>query len=335
MAFAWGGVQQYLDQEREERLIREERLQKRKDAIFQTMLPELAKRRAMNKSLVQEQKKYQSWFRNRLAEGDVDENTVDAYANIASSNPEMAKTLISRIEEVEKSTNSRVSGRDLIRLSNVIEQTKPEDQSLEEWTSYAASQLTPRANGSIDMDTTLQKILSAESETDLYDVQVDLMSTLSGGPSVSFQPDINRPSFLGISPADAKAYREQLLEASLTAYQLELDELEQAAVRDPSLEEDPEFQQRRMRLQRYGKMENPEGIILQEYAPKLGPKFAEQDPSFGRWFETFMKQTNPEPTQAPVDLQEAIRMLRADPSLLNFFIETYGEENVPEDLRGI
>lgn len=45
MGFAWAGVQQYMDQKREERLISEERQQKRKDFIFQLMLPELIKRR--------------------------------------------------------------------------------------------------------------------------------------------------------------------------------------------------------------------------------------------------------------------------------------------------
>lgn len=329
MGFSWVGVQQFLDDKREERLIKEDRLAKRKDAVFNTMLPELAKRRAASKAFQKEQMMYQSWFKNRLSGGDLDEDTINAYTNIVSSNPEAAKTLISRIESIEEETNTRITGRDLISLSNVIEQTKPEDQSLEDWTSYAASQLTPRGDGSIDMDSTLERILSAGSESDLYDVQVDLMSTLSSPPSVSFQPDINRPSFLGQDPATSKAYRDQLTEASVAAYQKELDELNQAAVDNPAIEEDAEFNSRRTYLERLGNMKNPEGAILREYAPQIGPMFAEQDPGFARWYKTFSEQNT-----IPVGLQEALKMLEDDPSLVDFFVETYGFENLPEKYRG-
>jgi len=40
------------------------------------------------------------------------------------------------------------------------------------------------------------------------------------------------------------------------------------------------------------------------------------------------------PQPEPMPIEEAITLLRQNPDALQFFIETYGEENLPEDLRG-
>lgn len=56
MGFSWVGVKNFMDKEREERILSEDREEKRKEFIFRTMLPTIMEARQKNRELVKQQK---------------------------------------------------------------------------------------------------------------------------------------------------------------------------------------------------------------------------------------------------------------------------------------
>ena len=284
-----GGLGEIAMEEKRARDLREAEMEKLAKQRQNQLIPYLMQRNQKRTALAGEQTRKREWFLSRLGD-DVDETTREAYSNLAASDPKVADSLISSIQKFEEETNRKLSGKDLITFTNVIEQTKPDDTSMEEWTKYAATQLRPSASG-IDFDSTLERLLGADEE-ELYQLQSELMTPVS--PAISFEPDTNRSAFLGMNPATQKQYREQLKEATKYVFDVRFEELTRINEADDGTlptEADQEEYNRLKRMQ-----DNP-GMIIREFAPLVGPDLSEADPGFKRFYETFTTQTNPTTTR--------------------------------------
>ena len=284
-----GGLGEIAREEKRARDIREVEMEKLVKKQQNQLIPYLMQRNQQRTALAGEQTRKREWFLSRLGD-DVDETTREAYSNLAASDPKVADSLISSIQKFEEETNRKLSGKDLITFTNVIEQTKPDDTSMEEWTRYAATQLRPSASG-IDFDSTLERLLGADQE-ELYQLQSELMAPVS--PAISFEPDTNRSAFLGMNPTEREQYRKQLEEASQFTYDTRLEELNKELTSDDGIAAPQEIQEEYNRLMR---MQDKPGMIIREFAPLVGPDLSEADPGFKRFYETFTTQTNPTTTR--------------------------------------
>jgi len=296
-----GGLGEIAIEEKRAKDLREAQMEQLVKKQQNQLIPYLMQRNQQRTALAGEQTRKREWFLSRLG-NDVDETTREAYSNLAASDPKVADSLISSIQKFEEETNRKLSGKDLITFTNVIEQTKPEDTSLEDWTEYAATQLTPSSSG-IDFDSTLERLLGADQE-ELYQLQSELMTPVS--PAISFEPDINRSAFLGIDPTEREQYRKQLEEASQFTYNTRLEELSKQLTENDGTSAPQEVQEEYNRLER---MEGNPGMIIREFAPVVGPALSEADPGFKRFYETFTAQTTPRlpQKQAMEEARDAIR----------------------------
>ena len=284
-----GGLGEIAMEEKRARDLREAEMEKLVKQRQNQLIPYLMQRNQQRTALAGEQTRKREWFLSRLGD-DVDEATREAYSNLAASDPKVADSLISSIQKFEEETNRKLSGKDLITFTNVIEQTKPDDTSMEEWTKYAATQLRPSASG-IDFDSTLERLLGADEE-ELYQLQSELMTPVS--PAISFEPDTNRSAFLGMNPAEREQYRKQLEEATKYAFDVRFEELTRINEADDGTLPTEADQEEYNRLKRM--MDKP-GMIIREFAPLVGPDLSEADPGFKRFYETFTTQTNPTTTR--------------------------------------
>ena len=284
-----GGLGEIAMEEKRARDLREAEMEKLVKQRQNQLIPYLMQRNQQRTALAGEQTRKREWFLSRLGD-DVDETTREAYSNLAASDPKVADSLISSIQKFEEETNRKLSGKDLITFTNVIEQTKPDDTSMEEWTRYAATQLRPSASG-IDFDSTLERLLGADEE-ELYQLQSELMTPVS--PAISFEPDTNRSAFLGMNPAEREQYRKQLEEATKYAFDVRFEELTRINEADDGTLPTEADQEEYNRLKRM--MDKP-GMIIREFAPLVGPDLSEADPGFKRFYETFTTQTNPTTTR--------------------------------------
>ena len=116
MGFSWVGVKNYMDKEREERLIEEERLAKRKDMIFQTLLPALAKRRSETKSLSKSYETDLAWLTSRV--GDVE--GADQILKAANLRPDQVGDLRKTILQAERETGRQIKGEDFINQVSIV-----------------------------------------------------------------------------------------------------------------------------------------------------------------------------------------------------------------------
>jgi len=296
-----GGLGEIAREEKRARDLREAEMEKLVKQQQNQLIPYLMQRNQQRTALAGEQTRKREWFLSRLGD-DVDETTREAYSNLAASDPKVADSLISSIQKFEEETNRKLSGKDLITFTNVIEQTKPDDTSMEEWTRYAATQLRPSASG-IDFDSTLERLLGADQE-ELYQLQSELMTPVS--PAISFEPDTDRSAFLGMNPTEREQYRKQLEEATKYAFDVRFEELTRINEADDGTLPTEADQEEYNRLERM--RDNP-GMIIREFAPLVGPDLSEADPGFKRFYETFTTQTNPRLPQEQV-MQEARDAIR-------------------------
>ena len=287
-----GGLGDIVTREKEARELREAQMEQIMEKRHNQLIPYLMKKRQTRTALASEQNRYRSWFMSRLGD-DVDETTKEAFVNLAASDPKVSDSLVSSIQKFEEETNRRLTGPEILQFTNIIEQTRPEDTPLEQWTEYAATQLKP-STGGIDFDATLERLLGADQE-ELYELQAELMTPVS--PAISFEPDINRSAFLGMDPAEREQYRKQLGEASMFAYRTELEQLNTVLNKTPETPASEEDQKRYNYLQR---MQDQPERITREYLPLVGPNLAEADPGFKRFYETFSAQTSVPSTSTQV-----------------------------------
>lgn len=197
MGFAWAGVKQYMDEKREDRLISEERQQKRKDMIFQTMLPQLIKRRTQMGSMEKEAKEDLLWVKSRLGDTE-DSNRV---LSVLSTDPKKASELRKVITGAEKNTGRRFEGQTLLDSFDIIGPNLDDPDFVEKYTQTGDA-----------YDAILLEIEQGE-DVSLEDIRTATMSIPSRPEfAVDVDPNIYKE---GLSLEDAKKQAE-VFETAIT-----------------------------------------------------------------------------------------------------------------------
>jgi|11BtaG_2_1085332.scaffolds.fasta_scaffold02619_4 hypothetical protein len=197
----WQGVAEaFKDWEREEleeRRFERQLLEQRRN----TLVPYLTKAHQANLKSQSEAKSVLSFFNNRLT--DSSEAEKKAFMNIIRDNPEMGKSIYSAVlKNEDKYPGLELKGSKLVQFSNVIEYTKPEGMSIEDWTSEAASRVyESNANTISEM---LESVLGAE-DLDTMPTLVDVLEATATDPGISGGlPDFRSP--VGMRPEEEKKY---------------------------------------------------------------------------------------------------------------------------------
>lgn len=113
---------------------------------------------------------------------DVDPETRTAFTNLAISDTEYAAELIKGISGLENGDLKRkVTGQEILQIADIIEQTRSEDMSREDWIKEAAQGFST-SGSKIDFDATLTRLLSGDlTDKDLVQIQMDLATPSETG----------------------------------------------------------------------------------------------------------------------------------------------------------
>lgn len=295
MGFWQGIAQGYKDETAErtqDRRIEEERafqrdtfnnkiLEERRNA----MIPLILEQRQAAQEEAQQREVWGNFFKGRL--GGVDEQTRDAFINIATARPGIAKSLAGSVQSIEEDTGVRVEGQQLVNFANVIEQTKPEGLSTEEWTTQAAG-LSVASGSGIDLDATVANLLEGKTLEDLYEVQFGLYDTGETLAVESFEPDIDVTAVRGIEPSDYNNLKDRAYEMAESELKTDLASTERELLEFDS-EEPPEYlSERRQELELMLQREDSREIF-ENYAPRILPDLLETDPRFEQVFPSYFQ----------------------------------------------
>ena len=209
----WQGVKEaFVDWEQDKK--EEERfnrglIEQRKN----TLIPYLTKAHAANTKSQAESRSVLSFFNNRL--DGTSEAEKNAFMNIIRDNPEMGKAIYSTVTSNEKQfPGLTLSGPKLLQFSNIIDQTKPDNMSIEEWTEEAATRVY-KSNAKTVTDM-LESVLSAD-DIETMPTLVDVMEATAPEPGIpGGLVDFRGP--VGMRPEEEKQYVAQVytrLEAEL------------------------------------------------------------------------------------------------------------------------
>tara|TARA_R110000782_G_scaffold5869_5_gene20337 strand:+ start:315 stop:1199 length:885 start_codon:yes stop_codon:yes gene_type:complete len=209
----WQGVKEaFVDWEQDKK--EEERfnrglIEQRKN----TLIPYLTKAHAANTKSQAASRSVLSFFNNRL--DGTSEAEKNAFMNIIRDNPEMGASIYSSvIRNEEKYPGITLSGTKLLQFSNIIDQTKPDNMSIEEWTEEAANRVY-KSNAKTVTDM-LESVLSAD-DIETMPTLVDVMEATAPEPGIpGGLVDFRGP--VGMRPEEEKQYVAQVytrLEAEL------------------------------------------------------------------------------------------------------------------------
>ena len=178
-----------------------------------TLIPYLTKAHAANTKSQAASRSVLSFFNNRL--DGTSEAEKNAFMNIIRDNPEMGKAIYSTVTSNEKQyPGLTLSGPKLLQFSNIIDQTKPDNMSIEEWTEEAANRVY-KSNAKTVTDM-LESVLSAD-DIETMPTLVDVMEATASEPGIpGGLVDFRGP--VGMRPEEEKQYVAQVytrLEAEL------------------------------------------------------------------------------------------------------------------------
>lgn len=265
----------------------QDQLQERTTALF----PLLVERKQRDKAAAQERAALGNFFETRLT--DVDEGTRAAFTNLALQDTNYSKSLITTIQGLEDKTGSRLTGMDIVRVSNLFEQTKPEGVSIEDWTTQAAGMVVADKSG-FDFDATLTKLLSGDlDEKGLMEVQATILEPAPSG--LGLIPDFNTSIVVGADPAKRNAIRLGAMEEVNLQYQRDMKALEEEEARYTAAAQPfpEELSNRLMDLRRIAGIRDTEGADAADsalwdiYAPQVLPALSERQPEIKTMFPEY------------------------------------------------
>lgn len=180
MAGFWTGLAQGYstakDRIEKRKLFQQEILEKRRDAL----IPIVAKRQQAEQEYKKAQNQVKSFFAARLKDTDVPPEQMQAFINIAASDPERGLQLMEYVQKFEVKNETRLAGDDLIRATRVFEDTKPEDMEIDEWIEVAANISATDDEGGFNAGATIDRIVGATAE-ELRQLSVELTGPVGGG----------------------------------------------------------------------------------------------------------------------------------------------------------
>ena len=301
MGFSWVGFKEGYDQvmaqKREDELRKEAKLETK----VQSMIPLLIERRQRERAMAAEGAKYGRYLSNRLSGGNLDETTKSGFLNLATSSPSDAASIVEGIQKIETEKGIRLSPEQIVKSFRIFEQTRPEDVPMDEWIKQAAGKVTTTESG-IDFEQTLTSLLSGEmDESELLNLQVDLMTPSGSGGGVGII-DVDTTNVFGIEPAKQAALRKGIVEEARAQFQKDLSDITSKlsaadkAGEEPSTEDNTRYEF----LTRMSQSEDLDATLFNYYAPQIIPRLAEINPELSRLYpQYFGKPVTVNPTAEP------------------------------------
>jgi hypothetical protein len=255
-------------------------------------IPLLVERKEQEKTIAAQRAQLGGFFKNRLT--DLPEETRDAFSNLALQAPSYSEALISEVKKVETEVGRQITGSEILKMTSLIETTKPEGMSLEEWTKQAAS-MTVTSGSSIDFDETLANLLSGDlGVQDLQEIQVGLMTPLGGDLSVI--PDFDTSAVIGADPQVSIQLRNLAVTTMQDQFQADraaTDQQYKIATEGGSMP-DEALEAKNMELGRIAALEGEEkeAALFNYYAPTILPQLAVTYPRVRAVFPQYFPSTN-------------------------------------------
>ena len=262
-------------------------------------LPLLVEKKREMAALAAERAQLGKYFETRLT--DLPEETRQAFTNLAVQDPTYSEALIGSVQKAESELNRRVTGAEILKMTSLIEQTKPENMSLEDWTKQAAG-MTVTSGSSIDFDATMEKLLSGDvTYEDVQKTQMELL--MPTGTSLNLIPDVDTSVIMGPDPQTSIQLRNLAMTTMQDQFQADRAATEQQYQAETAQGGMPseELAAKNMELGLIAALEGSEkeAALFNYYAPTLLPRLAEREPRFKTVFPEYFQpagQVDVQPT---------------------------------------
>jgi hypothetical protein len=263
-------------------------------------IPLLVERKREEAATATQRAQLGKYFGDRLT--DLPEETRQAFTNLAIQDSAYSEALRGTIERVEGDLGRRVTGADILKMTNLIEKTKPENVSIEDWTKQAAS-MTVTSGSNIDYETTLEKLFSGDvTLEDIQKTQMEIMMPTAS--SLNLIPDIDTSVVMGSDPQVSIQLRNLAVTTMQDQFQADRAATDQQykTATDQGVMPDQALETKNMELGRIAALEGEEkeAALFNYYAPTLLPKLAEREPRFKSVFPEYFQST------AQVEVQPTI-----------------------------
>jgi hypothetical protein len=257
-------------------------------------VPLLIEKRKQEEALAAVSAQQGRYFQERLS--DLPPETGQAVTNIIMQDPSYGEALIGTVQKTEEELRRKLTGAEILKMTDIIKQTKPEDMSLEDWTKQAAS-LSKTSGSTFDFDATLENLLTGELDlADLTEMQVKLQTP--SGTSLGLIPDFDSSVVMGADPQVTTQLRGVALDTMKNLYQQDLTKLDQefARARESGETLTPDTLAKYAELQTISAepdQDLKEARLFNFYAPAVIPRLAGQEPRFKTIFPEYF-QTAPQ-----------------------------------------
>lgn len=254
-------------------------------------LPLIVERDKEVKAKAQERAVLGNYFDTRLA--DVDEQTRTAFTNLALQDPTYSKSLIETVQSMDDKRGAPITGQDIVSMSNIFEQTKPDNMTIEDWTKQAASMVVVDNYG-FDKEATLAKILSGDlDEKGLLEVQASLLAPAPTG--LGILPNFDTSVVIGADPTRRNAIRTSAMEEVNLQYEKDRKSLEaeEAQYLDDATPFTDEMVEKRKRLETIEGIRDTQGADAVEaalwdtYAPAVLSGMVQRQPEVRTMFPEY------------------------------------------------
>jgi hypothetical protein len=275
-----------------DRAFRREEYQRRlRDEKLTAALPLILKKREEQLALSSQRAVLGNYFEDRLTGEDVPDETRAAFTNLATQDPTYATSLIETIDQTEAAARRKLSGSEIIKMSQLLEKTKPENIALEDWIKQASGMVVADESG-IDFDETLSRLISGDiSDQDLLEVQTEIMRPV--GSSLGLLPDFDTTSIIGLDPAKGESLRKTVLgdmklqlENDLRQARSRVEQLQTGGTQEDIKAAATKFEE----LQRLTLEEDSDSAIFNYYAPLVLPQIATRQPEVRDYFPQYFTQ---------------------------------------------
>jgi hypothetical protein len=259
--------------------------------MTEASLPLIAEARARANAEASQRAQLGSYFEDRLT--DLDDDTKTAFKNLAVQDPEYSTALISTIKQVEvEKLGRRLTGSEILKMTNIFEKTKPEGVPLEEWVAQAASSVTTSGN-KIDFDEVTTRLLSGElSASELMETRIDLLATQEGS-SLGLVPDFDTSVVMGPDPQIFGKLRDRAVMQMEDEFS---ERLEGARIAVETAQEEgqpteiiEDLNKKWQTLQNVDMREGTErqSLLLNTLGPDIIPVLAQSEPLYKQYFPQF------------------------------------------------
>jgi hypothetical protein len=269
-------------------------------------LPLLADKRDQDRAIAAQQAQISSYFEGRIT--DLPEEAREGFLNLTIKDSTYSTALMEAVKDIETKLSRKLTGNDMVKLTNIFEKTKPEGVSVEDWTKQAAS-MTVTSGSSFDFDETYTRLLSGDvTLEELNDITVDVMGNTN--TSLGIAPDFATFEFLGVDPSTQDALI-NLAEGRIRRQfqdDMKKAENEMEAIIDAGSQPDPDGEL----AKRYADLnfiknepdsDRQDSLLMQYYKSTILPQLAADDARYTQVYPEFFQPSTdirPAPTSRRV-----------------------------------